>query len=172
MQKHIWYDLSQHSEVQIGQYIVPNFVSNALSIQATTNDYVLYSPGHSLLDDWRAKHPDVADSDAAAVHIVMPNHWHYMGVSAWLEAFPNMQLYASQKAIPSLQEKLNKACTKPVTFHALEDTQPPLPDGYEILIPPGRRASDAWLKKTDDAKAFSCCAWIKNQYGAKIPHLR
>jgi hypothetical protein len=152
MKKNIWHSLPQHPEIRFGQYIVPNFVSNTVAIRVSDNEYIIVSPGKSLIDSW----PDEWQKNDITVHIIMPNSYHYMGVSAWQTAFPKNHLYASKGAIPKLIKK--GVAQSKGDILALEEQLPPLPSAYSILFPPGHRADDIWLKKRDDTTQQ--CVWI------------
>lgn len=137
MKKHTWFQLEEHPEVYFGQYIVPNFISNSIAIRTSENHWVLISPGEKLLAEWtkRWKNPETK------ISIIFPNSFHYMGVNAWLKVFPDASLYASQKAKKRLAKKgFNR-------ISALESHRPELPEGYDVLIPPGHRGGDVWLSK-------------------------
>jgi hypothetical protein len=150
MKKNIWLNVASHPEIQIGQYIVPNFVSNSVAIKVNENEYILISPGASLLENW----PNDLKQANCKIHIIMPNAWHFMGVKAWQEAFSDVTLYASALAKDKLIEK--GAFTKSDNIQVLEHQQPPLPQGYAVLFPPGHRAGDAWVTK----KLAGQCSWI------------
>jgi hypothetical protein len=137
MKKHTWFQLEEHPEVYFGQYIVPNFISNSIAIRASENHWVLISPGEKMLAEWLEKW----QTPATNISIIFPNSFHYMGVQRWLEAFPDAALYASQKAKKRL---IKKGFTN---ILALESYQPELPEGYDVLIPPGHRGGDVWLSK-------------------------
>jgi len=141
MKKNSWIAVNSHPDLLVGQYIVPNFVSNSIALQIATQEFVIISPGAPLLDNWPAKWKN----EDTIMHIVMPNSFHYFGVHAWQQAFPNHFLYASKKAIPRLTKKgiIGEVL-------ALEETQPPLPEQYDFLFPPGHRAHDTWLRKRND----------------------
>ena len=151
MEKNVWLPLDSHPEIQVGQYIVPNFVSNSVAIKVTENEYILISPGATLLESW----PDELKSQDCKIHIIMPNAWHFMGVKAWQKSISNTVLYASSHAKQKLIEK--GAFTESDNIQALEGVQPPMPQGYEILFPPGHRAGDIWLRKQTSA---SHSTWI------------
>ena len=141
MKRNTWHQIEGYPEILVGQYVVPNFVSNSISIKISETEYLLYSPGKSLIESWPFK--DVSD---IKVHIIMPNAYHFMGVKAWRERFPNNQLYATELAVSQLHSK--KAFSETHTIHRLEETRPPLPLNYKILLPPGHRAGDVWLKQS------------------------
>jgi len=164
MKKNTWHHLDRltenftpensQSEILVGQYIVPNFVSNSIAIKLSDKEFVLVSPGEPLIDAW----PEEWRSDKIHMHIIMPNSFHYMGVKAWQAAFPQHTLYASQDAIARLIKK--GVATSKNDIVALESKQPPLPKQYSILFPPGHRASDVWLKKyneIDDSSLWITC---------------
>ena len=140
MKRNIWHAVENYPEILIGQYVVPNFVSNSVSIQISETEYILYSPGESLLDVWPYK-----DIDKVKVHIIMPNAYHFMGVKAWCRKLANVSLYTSKLALSQLHEK--KAFTKTDAIHVLETSELPLPSNYQLLFPPGHRAGDIWIRK-------------------------
>lgn len=138
MKKNTWLPVDQHPELLIGQYIVPNFVSNSIAIQLCNNEALVISPGESLLTPFLQHfNKDIK------LHIIFPNSYHHMGVKSWLERFNNVTLYASRLAAEQLK---NKGFSDH-TILALEDTLPPLPLGYQVLFPPGHKAGDIWLSK-------------------------
>lgn len=137
MQRNIWHSVNDHAEVLVGQYVVPNFVSNSVAICIAENEYVLYSPGASLLAAWPNKE--------ATLHIVMPNAYHHLGVEAWLRQFPESNLYASDKAIKQLRKK--QALSDTLDIKGIEELSPILPENMTIAEPPGHRAGDVWLVK-------------------------
>jgi len=150
MKKKIWHDVPHHSELKVGQYVVPNFVSNSVWIQSDDNQAVVISPGQSLLE---TRPLSKAASDVH-LHIVFPNGYHFMGVKAWQKAFPNHTLYASRRAIKMLEKKFEGASE----IIALEEATPPLPKDYCVKIPPGHRGGDAWfIKESDEGDTWITC---------------
>lgn len=154
MQKNTWIPLADHPELRVGQYVVPNFISNSVALAVDEHTHVLVSPGKQLLESW----PAAKRGDDIDLHIIMPNGFHYMGVPAWQQAFPNAKLYASANAIPRLREKGIKENGHPDGIRALQSEQPPLPTHYDILFPVGHRAGDIWLRKqTDTSTSWITC---------------
>ena len=100
MKKNQWHGVDQHPELHIGQYIVPNFVSNSVAIQVSAHEYVLISPGEPLLAPFQSQF-----SSDVKLHIVFPNAYHHMGVTSWQQAYPDAKLYASRMAIQQLIKK-------------------------------------------------------------------
>lgn len=147
MKKNIWFPVENRAGVYVGQYVVPNFISNSIAIKVTEQEWVVVSPGATLLEQWSELCPD----EGIQLSIIMPNSYHFMGVEAWLERFPNAKLYASKKAI----KRLNKQGLPAIT--ALEDQAPNLPDHFHILIPPGHRGGDVWLSQNNSEKG---ALWI------------
>lgn len=152
MKKNIWHPLENHSEILVGQYVVPNFISNSIAIKASASDIIVISPGKPLLENC----PKAWFGKGITLHLVMPNSFHYMGVSAWCEVFPQHKLYASKGAIKRLKKVANLSDSKELI--ALENQQPPLPFEYSFLFPPGHRGHDVWLKKFD--KTSNTSLWI------------
>jgi hypothetical protein len=150
MKKNLWHPVPQFPELRFGQYIVPNFVSNSVAIQVNENEFVVISPGKPLLDAW----PEAWNRPDIKLHIIMPNGYHYMGVKHWQQRFRHFELYASRQAITRLVQQGVVASENEI--YALEERQPPLPDGYSVLLPPGHRAGDAWIKK----ESKQGCLWI------------
>jgi hypothetical protein len=160
MQKKVWHKVANHPEIRVGQYIVPNFVSNSVLIRASKSDLVVVSPGKALLDSLQEELESTDKSTDkktdVCMHIIMPNSFHYMGVKAWQETFPKHRLYASRGAIKTLVEK--GVANSPEEITPLETEQPPLPFNYSILFPPGHRGHDVWIKKFDKESEKSL--WI------------
>lgn len=150
MKKNVWHSVPNYPELRFGQYIVPNFVSNSVAIQVSDKEFVVVSPGKPLLDSC----PEAWNQPDIKLHIVMPNGYHYMGVKDWQKRFRNFALYASRKAISQLVDKGVVAVADDI--YALEDKQPPMPEGYSVLLPPGHRAGDAWITKQDENETL----WI------------
>jgi|GEM_PF-1039274 len=157
MKKNTWIELPSHPELLLGQYIVPNFVSNSIAIKVNEKEYVLVSPGAQMLKDW----PEALKADDVKISIIMPNGFHYMGVSAWQAVFPNAKLYANAEAIPRLLEQGVKENTKgesdSIGIRPLQDEQPNLPAGYDVLMVPGHREGETWVRKQDSKNGST---WI------------
>lgn len=153
MKKNIWVDLPSHPELMLGQYIVPNFVSNSICLKVNEKEFVLVSPGKGLLKDW----PEELKGDDIDISIIMPNGFHYLGVSAWQEQFPNVKLYANAEAIPRLLENGIKENNLEAGIRALQDEQPSLPVDYDVLLVPGHREGETWLRKQDSENGST---WI------------
>ncbi len=135
MKRNEWHPIKDCDDLWVGQYIVPNFAANSVAYRVRDNDWIIVSPGASLLRAWQEKWPDFKGK----MQLVMPNAYHYMGVAAWQQAFPQATLHASQKAAARLEKK-----GLPGIF-TLEDSPLDLPDCDAVLIPPGHRGGDAWL---------------------------
>jgi len=139
MKKGIWFPVSNISGVYVGQYVVPSFISNSIALKVTDKEWVVVSPGEAMLAAW----PQLCPHEDAQLSIIMPNSFHYMGVTAWLKRYPNAKLYASKKAIKRLSKKGFSEVTP------LEERVPNLPDNFEVLVPPGHRGGDVWLSRRD-----------------------
>jgi len=151
MQKNTWIKLDSHPEIHVGQYIVPNFVSNSIALKLKENEFLIISPGEPLLTTW----PNEWTGPNIKMHLLMPNSFHHLGIKSWQKAFPNHSLYASKAAIPSL---LKKGVTSSETgILALEQNTIELPPAYSFLFPPGHRAGDVWLKKNN---ADNTSLWV------------
>ena len=101
MKKGKWQTLPGYPELKLGQYIVPNFVSNSIALDGGSGHWVVLSPGEPLLEDWRQND----GADMTQLSLVLPNHYHYMGANAWVDAYPDARLYASRQAIPRLRKQ-------------------------------------------------------------------
>lgn len=161
MEKNKWHNLESHPEVFYGQYVVPNFISNSIAIKQSDNEFILISPGKSLLKCW----PEKWSGENIKINIIIPNNFHYMGVPAWQEKFPNHRIYASQKAIPRLLKKGLSNITP------LEQETPVLPENYECLFPLGHRSGDVWLhkKSADNGLWITCDSFLNYERLSKQP---
>jgi len=165
MKKHTWFQLEAHPEVYYGQYIVPNFISNSVAIKTSENHWVFISPGEKMLNNL----PDEFNNKDAKLSIIFPNSFHYMGVNAWLEQFPDTKLYASKKAKKRLEGKGFKSILM------LEHEQPEFPKNYEVLIPPGHRGGDVWITKQgsdNDSLWITCDSFLNYERVSKQPVAR
>jgi hypothetical protein len=165
MKKHTWFQLSSHPEVYYGQYLVPNFMSNSIAINTSDNHWVLLSPGEKMLKSFL----ESLNDENIMLSIIFPNAFHYLGADAWLERFPEAKLYASKKAKKRLAKKGFKRII------ALENEQPELPEGYEVLMPPGHRGGDAWLSKQGGEGAnlwITCDSFLNYDRVSKQPIAR
>ena len=138
MKRHIWHSVKGYPDILVGQYVVPNFVSNSVSIRLSDNEYILYSPGESLLKTW-----PFLNSPNLKIHILIPNGYHHLGVNAWQKKFPDAKLYASGLAHKQIIKK--KIFSKNDMFHSVADLKLLLPNEMDITQPPGHRAGDVWL---------------------------
>lgn len=145
MQRNIWHPLSDYPEILVGQYVVPNFVSNSVSIRLSDDEYILYSPGESLLKTW-----SLVNSSDMKLHILIPNAYHYLGVKAWQKRFPNIKLYASDQALKQLLKK--KVYSQKDKIHSVAELKQILPNDLEFTEPVGHRAGDVWLIKHNENK--------------------
>lgn len=151
MKKKTWHTLEAltgqdiHPEIRVGQYVVPNFVSNSVLIQLKTDEYLVISPGKALLTALPSEWSISTQPNDVKVHILMPNGYHYMGVSEWVDTFPNTTLYASEQAMtPLLDKGVVSHRSQLLDARLLEGL---LPEGYQVVIPPGHRAGDVWITK-------------------------
>lgn len=153
MKKNRWHTVESHPELLVGQYVVPNFVSNSMILKLSENECVIMSPGEPLLPAFQETY-----SQDVKLHIIFPNAFHHIGAPAWIEAFPNACLYASELAIEQLKEK----GFAEHDILPLEQNQPPLPEHYDILFPPGHKAGDIWVRKQNpvDRHNVKTCSWI------------
>ena len=145
MQRNTWLPVTDYPDILVGQYVVPNFVSNSVSIRLSDDEYILYSPGESLLKTW----PMVSSSDLK-LHILMPNAYHHLGVKAWQKQFPNTKLYASDEALKQLVKK--KLYSNKDKIHSVAELKQLLPNNMDITEPAGHRAGDVWLIKHNENK--------------------
>lgn len=145
MQRNIWHPLSDYPDILVGQYVVPNFVSNSVSIRLSDDEYILYSPGESLLKTW-----SLVNSSDMKLHILIPNAYHYLGVKAWQKRFPNIKLYASDQALKQLLKK--KVYSQKDKIHSVAELKQILPNDLELTEPLGHRAGDVWLIKHNENK--------------------
>lgn len=138
MKRNIWHEVAAYPDILVGQYVVPNFVSNSVSIKLAENEYVLYSPGAQLLESWPEK-----NNSELKLHIILPNAYHHLGVQAWLAHFQNVALYASRKAKEQLIKK--QAFSQVTDTQDITDYASKFESSFKISLPAGHRAGDIWL---------------------------
>jgi hypothetical protein len=146
MQRNIWHPITDYPDILVGQYVVPNFVSNSVSIRLSENEYILYSPGESLLKTW-----PLLNSADLKLHIIVPNAYHHLGVKAWQKQFPDTKLYASDVALKQLIKK--KIFSNKDMFNSVAALKLVLPNDMDLTVPPGHRAGDVWLTIHNENKS-------------------
>jgi hypothetical protein len=152
VKRNYWFDVASCPELRIGQYLVPNFVSNSVALEVEQGHWLLYSPGEPLLADWQARF----GQQVRELNIIVPNHYHYLGLDAWLEVYPGAKVFASEKAIPRLLAKGVSA------IQPIERNAPKLPQGYMVKVPEGHRGGDVWLCKNGDSNVWITCDSFMN----------
>jgi len=147
-----WINYLGHDELFWSQYLVPNFMSNSIALNAGDGNWTVISPGASLLDPFSRIIEQDSLEGGDGLALVMPNAYHFMDVPVWLDKYPSARLFASQQAIPALNKKGIKKILP------LEETQPNLPKNYHLLFPAGHRGGDVWFVKSEgDAHLWITC---------------
>lgn len=134
-----WYPIESCPGVEYARYIVPNFASNTISVAGDDGVMTIISPGESLLESFAQRYPKHDDDQGRKLRLVMPNSFHYLGVAAWRQRYPNAQLFASKKAIKRLSQK------GVLGISELQRGIPNMAGRAFWAIPPGHRGGDAWL---------------------------
>lgn len=114
-----------------------------LMVKTGDNSWLAYSPGPSLL----AAAQTLISSDAELI-LVAPSVGHSMGLTPWLEAFPQAKLTASRRTASHLGKKLQ--LTK---FIPVAECQQGLPDWLQILELPDNFFGECWLRIDGDSSS-------------------
>jgi len=146
MKRYVWHNVNGYPDITVGQYVVPNFVSNSVAIRLSEYEYILYSPGESLLESW-----PLANASDLNLHILIPNAYHHFGVKAWQMKFPNAKLYTSDRSLKQLIKK--QVFSNKDNIYPIASLSAILPEDMEIYEPPGHRAGDVWLIKRNENKS-------------------
>ncbi len=130
----------QYPGVWHARYRVPNFNSNAVAIQSA-DSWLIYSPGPGVLETFSALQGSTHQHDSARrVDLLLPNHWHHLGLPCWRERYPEGKNWCSAKA----RKRLKKLYPE-TTFEVLEDRQTVSDERFLVRLPPGHRGGDVWL---------------------------
>lgn len=150
-----WRSVEGNNAIEYARYIVPNFASNTVIVDAKDNQMLVISPGADLLESFAERFPafDLPDCCGEGITIVMPNAFHYMGVSAWKQRYPNARLLSSEKA----KKRLIKMPIDGIDgCETISDGEVgPLPNSF-WAVPPGHRGGDLWFVVNDGGR----CVWI------------
>ena len=138
MKRNVWHKVEAYPDILVGQYVVPNFVSNSVSIKLNENEFVIYSPGANLLESWPEK-----DNPKLKLHIILPNAYHHLGIQAWIAHFQDVALYASQKAKSQLIKK--QAFSQVTDINEISEYASKFEDSFKLSLPAGHRAGDIWI---------------------------
>lgn len=133
-----------NNSIEYARYIVPNFASNTVLLDSKDGRVLVISPGADLLESFAKRFPDYDAPETAGegITIVMPNAYHYLGVSVWKQRYPNARLLASAKA----RKRLIKLPIEGI--HGCDTISDglagPVPESF-WAVPPGHRGGDVWL---------------------------
>ncbi len=78
--------------------------------------------------------------------LLAPNHFHHMGIPAWVQRFPDVTVVAAARALPRLHKQL--------PGHRLADLsalQAVLPDHVRVFGPPMAKQGETWVAVTTSA---------------------
>ncbi len=85
---------------------------------------------------------EVAELEALGQPSVLlaPNHYHNLGLRGFVERYPSALAVSTAKARPRLLAKTG------VATKGIEALAERLPPGVRVLVPPGTRQGEAWLR--------------------------
>jgi glyoxylase-like metal-dependent hydrolase (beta-lactamase superfamily II) len=136
----MWSPVATDPRLWESGYLVPNFRTRSLAIELQPGRFVIYSPGAPTRDSFVAQF----SGRGAPAFILVPNHYHHLGIRAWVQRFPEIQVVCSEAARPRLA-RLGFERLRPLT-----QLEPLLPPGVSLLEPPGTRSGEVWIRiKTD-----------------------
>ena len=104
-----------------------------MAVQITTGGLVLYSPIPDPDDDAVA----AAKALGGVAAIIAPSPFHHLGIGSWKIAFPGATVHALPGAAARLEKRLGAAPSPDM---------PVMPDGIDLLTPPGLKAPEVWLR--------------------------
>jgi hypothetical protein len=73
-------------------------------------------------------------------HLLAPNHYHHLGLTEYVKAFPKALLCASSFAAQRLAKVTGLA------FSGLNDLAKRLPKSMDLIEPPGLKTGEVWLR--------------------------
>lgn len=119
-----------------GVFSAQNGALRCCAIALKSGGLCLFSPVLGLSDAALASLAGLGD----VAHLLAPNHYHNKGLAEYQAAFPNTSLCAP----PAAQPRLTKVTG--LSFDGLDALAAQLPDGMEVLEPPGLKTGEVWIR--------------------------
>ncbi len=142
--KECWAPIDACKAVWESQYFVPNFISRSVALRVEDDHWLIYSPGVSNLETFAQV---VGGAPQVKISLLLPNHYHHMGTTAWLKQYPHAKVYCSSQALRRLKKRGYPVLS---IEDSVEDNKMTLPPGFSCLIPEGQRWGEVWLSGTLD----------------------
>lgn len=132
-----WELIDEEFGIWAAEYPVGNsgFVSRSVAVRIAPSRFLVYGPGRPVLET--SLHSWGQGNEITA--LITPNHFHYLGLESWKNAFPNAIVAASANAKRRL---LRKGLNMPAPISKVRTI---LPDHVELLEPASDRIGEVWL---------------------------
>jgi len=123
------------------------------AIRLRDGGLALYSPVSGLSADTIKRIEDLGGIAA----LIAPNHFHHLALTEYLEAFPDVPIYAPAGAHKRLEKQTG------LTFLNIEHLASDLPEPVRLHHPPGLKAQEVWMAYETDGAA---CLIVCDAFGA------
>ncbi|PCJ47047.1 MAG: hypothetical protein COA99_01605 [Moraxellaceae bacterium] len=119
-------------------YKCPPAISRTVAVRLKSGGYLVYSAGKDLL----ASAQEGFLKDTKVEIILVPNTYHHLGISTWLQAYPEAMVVASGASLGRLKKNGHK------NVGSVSVIIPLLPSEVKLLEPPSTRNGELWLVAT------------------------
>jgi hypothetical protein len=138
-----WTPVDEKAGLWSATYRVPGFQCQSSALKLASGGFLVLSPGPGLSDEF-------AQQMGKAEILLAPNSYHHMGLSTWRKSFPEALIAADTRAHPRLQKQGHQG------LENLETLKSMLPSHASLLVPPGTRIGEVWLRVQGDAGVTWC----------------
>ncbi len=131
------------------------------ALRLSDGSLCLYSPVLGLGEEAMASLTALGEVS----YLLAPNHYHHKGLNEYAEAFPKAKLICSNQAQPRLEKQTS------LTFDRLEELEPLLPHGCNIVQPDGLKTGEVWVViESEQEHLWIVCDSFKGPSG-KVGHI-
>ena len=127
-----WKVISDEPLVRSAEYPVHGWHGRTTVLSGPAGDLAVYNPGATIAPALRAE----LRRRGSVQTLIVPNHFHHLGVDTWLQEFPHALVVASTWAIPRLHDRGVEASG----YDGIA-----LPGGARFLEIPGTKSGELWL---------------------------
>jgi hypothetical protein len=124
------------SDAWSAPYEISGWSSRTTVVRLATGGLLAINPGLPLAATAKADLQAIGNVE----YLMAPNHYHHLGLAAWRQVFGPIPVVACAAAQPRLRARGHAPLCEPGAI------EPLLPDNAKVLLPPGTRTGEAWLR--------------------------
>jgi hypothetical protein len=119
-----------------GMHVATKDGLRCTAIELVDGGVCLFSPVSGLVEEGLRSLHDLGQ----VTHLLAPNHYHHLGLTEYVKAFPKASLCASSFAAQRLAKVTG------LVFSGLNDLANRLPKSMDLIEPRGLKTGEVWLR--------------------------